>query len=84
MLLRQAPDECVGRCDADRAVERLEIACQDSQQGALASAVGADDSDDIAGRHGHVEPLEEGAVGESAGHILRDERGSHGVSRVMG
>ena len=84
VLLRQPPDERVGRGDADRAVERLEIPGKDPQQRALAGAVGADDSDDIARCHGHVEPLEEGAMGESAGHILRDKRCGHrGTSSVV-
>jgi hypothetical protein len=32
----------------------------------------------IARCHGHVKSLEEGAMGESAGHVLRDERCGHG------
>ena len=78
MLLRQPPDERVGWGDADRTVERLEIPGKDPQKCGLAGAIGADDSDDVARCHGHVEPLEEGAMGESAGHVLRDERCGHG------
>ena len=84
VLLRQPPDERVGRGEADRTVERLEIPGQDPQKCALAGAVGADDADHIARRHGHVETLEEGAMGESACHVLRDERCGHrGTSSVV-
>ena len=78
VLLRQPPDERVGRGEADRTVERLEIPGKDPQQCALSGAVGADDSDHVARCHGQVEPLEQGAMGESACHVLRDERCGHG------
>ena len=57
MFLRQPPDERVGRGDADRTVERLEIPGKDPQKCALAGAVGAYDSDYVARCHGHVKSL---------------------------
>ena len=77
MLLRQPPDEGVRGCKADRAVEWIEVAGEDPQQRALAFAIDTDHSDDVAGRHGQIQALEEGAVGEPTGHILRDERCGH-------
>ncbi|SHU11237.1 Uncharacterised protein [Mycobacteroides abscessus subsp. abscessus] len=81
VLLRQPAHECVGRRQADHTVKRCEFARQDPQQRALARTIGADHADHIAGRHRHVEPLEKGAVGESAGEVGRDERRGHGVNR---
>lgn len=77
MFLRQPPHERVGRGEAHRAVEWFEVTGKDAQERALACAVGADDPDDVAGRHGHVEPFEQGAMGESARHVLRDEGCGH-------
>ena len=54
MLLRQPPDEGVRGGKADRAVEWIEVAGEDPQQRALAGAVGADHSDDVAGRHRQI------------------------------
>ena len=76
VLLGQPSDERVG--DADRTVHRFEVPGEDPQQGALARAVGADDADHIAGCHRHVKTLEECAMGEPAGHVLRDEGCGHG------
>jgi hypothetical protein len=70
MLLRQPADECIGRGEADLSIERLDIAGQDPQQRALTGTVGTDDTDDIAGRNREIQSLEEGAVSESASHIL--------------
>ena len=39
---------------------------------------GPDDADHIAGCHRHVKTLEECAMGEPAGHVLRDEGCGHG------
>jgi hypothetical protein len=77
MLLRQPPDERVRRGGTDGALERFKISGEDPQQCALAGAVGAHDSDHIARGDGHIEPLEEGAMGETPSHILRDKRSRH-------
>jgi hypothetical protein len=45
VLLRQPPDERIGRREADRTLERLQIPGEDPQKRALACTVGADDAD---------------------------------------
>lgn len=84
MLLRQPTDERIGRGEVDRTVQRLEITGQDPQQGALAGAIGAHHTDDIARGHGQIQALEQGAVGEAAGHILGDERCGHRYMVALG
>ena len=78
MLLGKPPDERIGRCKVDRAVEWLDIAGQDPQQCAFAGTIDTDDTDDVARRDGEVQPLEQGAVGESARQVLGDQRCGHG------
>jgi len=77
VLLRQPPDEGVVRRGGDRAVQWREVAGQDAQEGRLAGPVGADHADDVAGRDGEVEPLEEDAVRVSAGEVLGDQARAH-------
>ena len=77
VLLRQPADERVRRRGRHGAVVRLEVAGQDPQQRGLAGAVGADDPDDVAGRDGEVEALEEGAVAVAPGEVLGDEGCAH-------
>jgi len=79
VLLGQPPHERIGGCQADRALQWLDVTGQDSQQGALAGAVDAHDADYITRCNGEVQTLEEGPVGESAGHILRDKGCGHGA-----
>ena len=77
MLLGKPPDERIGRCEADGAIEWLDIAGQDSQQCAFAGTIDTDNTDDVARRDGEVQALEQGAVGESARQVLGDQRCGH-------
>jgi hypothetical protein len=47
------------------------------QQGGLARAVGADETDHVAGCDDEVQPGEEGTVAVAGGEVLGDEGGSH-------
>ncbi len=61
-LLREVADGRVGRAQRDGAGDvRVARACQSREQGRLAGAVGADQTDHVAGRDCQVQPVEQGA-----------------------
>ena len=73
MLLREMADERVGRAPGEAARERGVGPGEQSQQGRLPGAVGADDPEDVTGADGEVDPLEQGAVAVAAGEAVGDE-----------